>query len=211
MPDRNFDIDLNYKGDVAYLASFEDAIDRWEDIITADLPKIGKVDDLLIKARVRSIDGAGDILGEARPTYVRTDGGLPFKGVTKLDEADVQTVSDRDLTDLITHEIGHVLGLGTLWDSSWFNFVDYNKDGYTGENALREYRQLSGDSSASFVPLETSGGSGTAYSHWSEDVFDDEVMTGFANGDMSISRMTVGALEDLGYTVDYSQADRYWF
>jgi hypothetical protein len=34
-------------------------------------------------------------------------------------------------------------------------------------------------------------------------------MTGYANGDMPISRVTVGALEDLGYRVDYSQADTF--
>jgi hypothetical protein len=35
------------------------------------------------------------------------------------------------------------------------------------------------------------------------------MMTPYFNGDMPISRVTIGALEDLGYTVSYAQADPY--
>jgi hypothetical protein len=34
-------------------------------------------------------------------------------------------------------------------------------------------------------------------------------MTGIANGDLKLSRMTVGGLDDLGYYVDYDSADPY--
>ena len=34
-------------------------------------------------------------------------------------------------------------------------------------------------------------------------------MTGFLTGDTPISRITIGALEDLGYGVDYSKADPF--
>lgn len=37
----------------------------------------------------------------------------------------------------------------------------------------------------------------------------DEVMTGFLTGNTPISRITIGALEDLGYGVDYSKADPF--
>ncbi len=208
MPSNDFDIDFVYAGSRAYLDEFKAAAERWEEIITADLPDVGRIDDLLIKARVISIDGRSGTLGEAGPTDLRSNGGLPYQGSMELDRADVKAMAaNGTLTAVIMHEMGHVLGLGTLWDQ--FDFVDRGKAGYTGRNALEEYRTLSGHGSAAYVPLETGGGSGTASGHWSERVFGDEIMTGYVNGDMPISRVTIGALEDLGYSVRYGQADAF--
>jgi hypothetical protein len=36
-----------------------------------------------------------------------------------------------------------------------------------------------------------------------------ELMTGIVTGDLPMSRVTIGSLDDMGYTVDYSQADAY--
>jgi hypothetical protein len=47
------------------------------------------------------------------------------------------------------------------------------------------------------------------YSHWAEAIFGDELMTGYADDDLPLSRVTVGALEDLGYTVRYAAADPF--
>ena len=210
MPDSDFDIDFTFKGNATYRNAFEAAAERWEQIITVDLPNVGRVDDIFIKARVIAIDGKDGILGQAGPTYLRSDSGLPLKGIMEFDKAGIRELSDDGiLTAVIMHEMGHVLGLGTLWDTSYFDLVNYRKCGYTGENALQEYQRLSGDSSATYVPLETGGGGSTAYAHWSEAVFNDEIMTGYVNGDRPISRVTIGALEDMGYTVRYAQADPY--
>ena len=81
---------------------------------------------------------------------------------------------------------------------------------YLGANALREYRNLIGNQSAPGVPLETTGGTGTRDSHWSEAVFKNELLTGFINpGANLISRMTVGQFADVGYTVNYAAADAF--
>ena len=206
MPDNDFDIEFVYAGSRAYLDEFEAAAERWEEIITADLPDVGKIDDLLIKARVISIDGRSGTLGEAGPTDLRSKGRLPYEGFMEFDRADMKAMAaNGTLTAVIMHEMGHVLALGPLWDA--FDFVNRGKAGYTGRNALEEYRTLSGHGSAAYVPLETGGGSGTAYGHWSERVFEDAIMTGWCDGAMSISRVTIGALEDLGYRVSYAQAD----
>ena len=54
------------------------------------------------------------------------------------------------------------------------------------------------------------GGAGTAGVHWSESVFGNELMTGFISGTPDpLSILTVGAMQDLGYTVNYSAADPY--
>ena len=80
---------------------------------------------------------------------------------------------------------------------------------YVGSHSLDAYRSLLGDPTVMSIPLEKNGGSGTAGSHWAESVFGDELMTGYANTSMPVSKMTIGAIQDLGYTVDYSKADFY--
>jgi hypothetical protein len=61
--------------------------------------------------------------------------------------------------------------------------------------------------------LENSGknGDGTYCSHWDEQCLTNELMTGIINygGPNPLSRITIGSLEDLGYTVDYSTADTF--
>jgi Ca2+-binding RTX toxin-like protein len=127
----------------------------------------------------------------------------------RFDSADIdQMVASGTFDSVVMHEIGHILGLGTLWSSRGLTSASAD---YIGANALREYRALSGNASADFIPIEHDGGSGTAGSHWDEETFDTELMTGYAESrnPMPISRMTVGSLEDLGYVVDYAAADSY--
>ena len=116
-----------------------------------------------------------------------------------FNSADVaQMAANGTLTAVIMHEMGHVLGIGTLWGTLGLR----SGYGYTGAHALAEYRALTGNPGATSVPLETNGGSGTAGAHWSEAVFNAELMTGYielGGTFMPISRMTIGALEDLGY------------
>ena len=54
------------------------------------------------------------------------------------------------------------------------------------------------------------GGPGTRDGHWREEIFANELMTGFLDtGANPLSRVTIGAFEDLGYGVDYERADAY--
>ena len=205
----SFQITVNYSGDSAYASYFTEAAARWSQIIIGDLPNVGTIDDLLISASVITIDGAGGILGQASPTALRGNGGLPYRGFMNFDSADLRGMLDRGtLSSVILHEMGHVLGLGSLWRSG--NFVS-NSDPYQyiGPYGLEAYKSVSGNSSASYVPLETTGGRGTAGGHWSESLFNSELMTGYAENypPMPISIVTVGALQDLGYTVNYAAAD----
>ena len=209
-----FDIAIDYNGPSQYQGLFDSAAARWMEIITGDLPddtsaNFGFIDDLLIDASVISIDGRGGVLGQAGADYVRSSSLLPVHGVMQFDSADLDSMASKGiLEDVILHEMGHVLGI-----SNWFfdNLGLLSGADYIGSNALAEYRILTGDSSLTSVPLETGGGSGTAGSHWAESVFNIELMTGYAENTppMPISRVTIGALEDIGYTVDYSQSDSY--
>ena len=60
------------------------------------------------------------------------------------------------------------------------------------------------------MPVEDTGGPGTADGHWRESVLDNELLTGFIDsGSNPLSVVTVGSLEDIGYVVDLSAADSF--
>ena len=161
------------------------------------------VDDILISAELKAIDGAGGILGQAGPTSIRSVGSLPATATMQFDSADAADFFNQGLFGVIvTHEMLHCVGFGTIWP----NLGLVSGSTFTGANALAVYNDLlpAGAPDASGVPLETGGGSGTAGSHWSEAVFDHELMTGYIDAlPDPLSRMTVASLQDLGYQVNY--------
>ena len=75
--------------------------------------------------------------------------------------------------------------------------INANND-FTGANSVDVWQNEWGCSG--FPPIETDGGAGTAGGHWDEEIFGNEIMTGFLNsGANPISRVTIGAMEDMGY------------
>lgn len=77
---------------------------------------------------------------------------------------------------------------------------------YYGANANAQYQAISGCTTA--VPTELDGGGGTRCGHWDEVCLRDEIMTGYLSGVTSpFSAITIGTMQDLGYQVDYSQAE----
>ena len=204
----------------AQQAVFQQAATRWQQIITGDLldvtdPSTGQIiDDLWIVATAPAIDGAGGTLAQAGPTDFRAGPrGLPWKGTMEFDSADLVAMqSDGTFNKVIQHEMGHVLGFGTLW--AGFNLVSglgTANPTYTGANALREYKSIFATPATS-VPVENVGGVGSVGGHWRESVFDTELMTSQnepANPNQPISRITVGQFADLGYAVNYAAADVY--
>lgn len=202
--------------------AFKGAADRWARMIVGDLPSIlvdGEViDDVLILAQGAEIDGPGRILGQAGPTHLRpaTAGDaafIPAKGKMTFDTADLEQMERRGtLNDVITHEMGHVTGTGTIWKrKGLLNGAGTENPTFVGRSAMEEYGRLRGDGSEPTpVPVENEGGPGTADSHWREKVFRNELMSGFiAAAGNPISRVTVGSLRDLGYVVDMDAAEPY--
>jgi len=101
------------------------------------------------------------------------------------------------------------LGIGTLWAERGLvsqGATCYYKD---KSAATREWQALSG--CVDPIRLELDFGEGSRCLHWDEFCFQDEVMSTnpAARSVMPISRMTVGTLEDLGYTVNYGAADNF--
>jgi hypothetical protein len=207
-----------------FRAAFEAAAARWESVITAgvtdqplELPDglfgwipgfSGVVDDVLIDARDIDIDGAGKVLGRAGGFLVREPDWQPYYGLMEFDTADLDSLADQGrLGDVILHEMGHVLGLGTNWLLVGYVTDLLTDPAYTGPGGVAAHQELGGER---FVPLENEGGLGTVIGHWREDVFDDELMTGYLGSrPAQLSRLTIAALADLGYGVDLSQADPY--
>lgn len=217
-----FNIDIRYivPPTDAQRAVFDEAVARWESIIIQDVPSItgtipsafvgvppiidgGTIDDIVIEAAIAPIDGPGNILGFAGPNFVRSADFLTVTGFMFFDEDDLAFLDILGLfEEVIVHEMGHVLGFGTLWNtepdfprtllqgtlsSPYFAGqkanVFWNAEGGTGE-----------------LPIESMGGPGTAFGHWQESTLDNELMTGFLDlGENPLSRITAGSMRDLGY------------
>jgi hypothetical protein len=212
--------------------AFADAEARWESVIvrgvtdlsvvprppclpgdSADLPSV--VDDVIIDVAVTSIDGPGNVLGQAGPNCYNTGTELPVHGSMEFDTADVDDLVAEDaLDDVVVHEMGHVLGFGTLWDliavggqRKVITGAGTSNPSFLGPRAVAEYSALGVNDN---VPLENGGGPGTRDSHWRESTFNNELMTGYINtGSNPLSRLTLASLADMGYQVDLSAADAY--
>jgi hypothetical protein len=212
-----FQITLNMSGLTAsQQVIFRQAAARWAQVITGDLPNAtyrGQVvDDLLIDASAISIDGVNGVLGQAGPDALRSGSRLPYHGIMQFDSADLARMETGGLLfSVVMHEMGHVLGIGTIWDDrGMLSGAGGNNPIFVGAQATAAYNQLYG-TSASGVPVENTGGSGTRDSHWRDSTFTNELMTGWAGPgtNLPLSVITIGSLADIGYTVNYAAADTY--
>ncbi|MGC4033987.1 MAG: leishmanolysin-related zinc metalloendopeptidase [Tepidisphaeraceae bacterium] len=129
----------------------------------------------------------------------------------EFDEADIQgMIDDGTFVDTVTHEMAHVLGFGTVWSAlGLISGEGGDTPTFTGRLATAAYNKLFGGDESG-VPVESGGGDGTADSHWPEDSFVEEMMTGYAADPglvVPISTVTVAQFADLGYTVNMNAAD----
>lgn len=199
---------------------FNEAAARWERIIIGDVPSFtgtipsafvgfppaveGTLDDIVIEVALAPIDGPGGILGQAGPRFVRTADFLTLSGVMFFDVADLDFLESLDLfEEVIVHEMGHVLGIGTLWNTAQFGFDRTLLEGsldnpyFSGQKANVFWNAEGG---TGYLPIEADGGPGTAYGHWDEGTLYNELMTGYLNlGENPLSRITAGSMRDLGY------------
>jgi hypothetical protein len=200
--------------------AFEKAADRWSKVIVGDVPSVlvsGEViDDLVIEAQGADIDGPGGVLGQAGPTNLRpaaagANAFLPAKGIMSFDAADLaQMESDGTLLDVIAHEMGPVIGIGTIWEhKKLLTGAGTVNPRLTGAEAEKAFGQLK-EQAPTPVPVENTGGAGTRDGHWRETVFRNELMSGFiAAPNNPLSKVTVASLQDLGYVVNMAAAEPY--
>jgi len=211
-----YNIEINFKGTwtVDLQQAFIDSSEFLSSTIVGDLADVfyrGKViDDIKIDATLKEIDGEGGVLGQAGATAVRTSNYLPATAIMEFDVADASTFNQAGLwDDIVTHEMIHSIGFSAnIWE---FLGLITGKGGenplFVGENATLAYEALFNAVNAAGVALEQDGGAGTRDSHWDEETFINELMTGYINNENYISDMTIAALEDMGYDTVFDAAD----
>lgn len=212
-----------------YQAAFTDAADRWTELIAKSFdpvmvsPEVCPqvlplapdpttpvlVDKIVIDVAVAPYDGPGNVLGYAGPQCVTKTTLFPVTGEMFFDLDDVdQLIANNQWADVIIHEMGHVLGLGTLWNiPNGRQLVSGTPPHYHGTHGMDAYARLGGMGA---VPVQAHGGAGTQDAHWDETTFVNELMTGYINaGENPLSIISVASLMDLGYSTDPNKADPF--
>ena len=232
IPSGDFDIELVFLDDhftepqkqvIRYAAR------RWMSIIREDLPDYTfsqgwsgecggqsfaipsgeRIDDLRIYVSVRELDDVSVYIGGveelikpaaqasprvARETYLSVVGCMEF---------DVSWGTFNSLLSIALHEIGHVLGIGTVWNESGFLQDSSDDPHFNGPLAIAAFDNAGGrDYTGAKVPIENDGG------HWRTPVLTNELMS-LGDSNDRLSAITIQSLADLGYVVDVTQADPY--
>ena len=223
VPPLDFQIDFTFSNDSpqSLVTAAGLAANLWQSVITENLPSVfdptfGLIDDIQINVQLGLLsgdsDGDGNTLAQGQPLLFRTDAtGLPYLAQIGIDEADI---TNPELSTIMAHEIGHCLGFPDSigWRNNVIPLGSVTPTHFIGTNAVREYDLLFGTAAdAAGVPLEQDGGAGTAFAHWDDATFGNELMTGTLDFTSTnpLSVITVGAFEDMGYGVNYAAAQPY--
>jgi hypothetical protein len=230
-----FDITLDYVVPVTpeQEIAFDRAARRWEAIVLNAQPVVNAnavelasfcgvpaepadlaITGVHIFVELAPIDGPGmggvNILGSAGPCTLR-DLGSPSSGSMRFDTFDLDVLAaEGKLETVILHEMGHVLGIGTLWGPLGL-VVNPSVSGgagvdthFVGPNALAAFQEILGPIllPGEPVPVENNAQPGSADGHWRESILDNELMTP-ALGDFvqetPLSVLTIASLADHGY------------
>ena len=170
-------------------------------------------------------------LGQAGPCWIRDIGGLTVIGAMKLNsDYLINNLGANQREDVVLHEMGHVLGFGTLWEPEpgvtgmatlLVNPAPTGNPTFVGSQAAAKYVMAGATAGTTAIPVENCGGGGTINGHWREQSggsgatvgFGIELMTGFISAPAGqrnpLSAVTIAAMADVGYTVSYATADSY--
>jgi hypothetical protein len=191
-----------------------------------------RIEDMLIIIDYRSIDGPKGAVAASTPCALWNTGTTAV-AYMRVDLDDVSTWIKRKLSkallnNVITHEMGHCFGFGSLWripaalvDSTGVpsrDLLSVDSTEYLGLGGNYGYNLLLQQQQQPYTnpslrydhpQVETGYGTGSSRVHWSEAVYGIELMTPFLEvyGPMPLSAMTAYSLQDLGYElrpfVDY--------
>ncbi|MDE3256623.1 MAG: leucine-rich repeat domain-containing protein [Gemmatimonadota bacterium] len=193
---------------------------RWTEVITGDLPDVpllgdfndcgwrvqdhrfyGIVDDLVVFVEIAPILGGTGIGG---PCGKRDGSFLPTTGRFVLDSEAAGYGDGSAWT--IFHELGHVLGIGTIWADLGLIKGIGEEPYFSGPLAIAAFDVAGGVNYAGAkVPVSEDLG------HWDGDAFGwgfprELMMDG---GGTVLSAITIQSLADLGYEVDITQAEPF--
>ena len=122
--------------------------------------------------------------------YFNDDGDTKY-GRVEFNTKYLAGFSADEIAGTIIHEIGHTLGIG--WDD-WFSLFDKTTGKFT-EAAATELASLGA------MEVERGGGSGTRLSHWDEELFDRELMTGFQDKGEHVLPVTIEVMRLFGHAL----------
>ncbi len=242
----DFDIVLHYVNPPtdSQAAAFEAARLRWQGALINAHPSVqSTISDLAaecgvmfdggpasvtgvhIFAQLEKIDGPGgkngNILGQAGPCSIRDDGS-PYAGVMTFDTFDLDELEQTgSLETVILHEMGHVLGVGSLWSFAGLvvNPSLPNNPGvdtfFVGKRATSIFFDLLQGQpfGSNIVPVENNAQFGSSDSHWRENVMVDELMSPRLGGPGEVapmSALTIGSMGDMGFYVPNELAADDW-
>jgi hypothetical protein len=169
--------------------------------------------NLLLFVSLLQIDHHGGALAYTEICKLSTRDTLPIVSHIRVDREDLDSVTARgELQGVIMHEMGHALGFNPL---SYLpkELADGTSEDpvFVGADARSEFSKHGAWYTGATVPLENVSNLGLRDPHWRFSVFGDELMSpSIGRGFKSpLSTITLGAFQDLGYTVDFSVADPY--
>jgi hypothetical protein len=148
-------------------------------------------------------------LAAAAVCAVRADVVMPVAGMMFFGRDATARLYEEDgatgVSAVATHELAHVLGIGSMWR----DMIEGEASGdphFPGPRATAAFDDAGGrDYTGRKVPVQFQ-----IHGHWRRAVFPGEIMNPFYQGAGSaLSAITLGALVDLGYTVDIDAADPY--
>ena len=248
----SFDIDLILTGEAiteSREAAFVNAVNHWMRILSRmELPdsplppgtqlgcgeaateqRMDVVNDLVIVAAVQQTSQLGQAFGS--PCRIRDESRKPLTGMLLVNPGALDWAEDRETEgavrvaeQIILHEIGHILGIGTAWYSS-IRGPEGADPHFTGSLATEAFDEAGGTSYTygGKVPVELE-----YLSHWRQDngVGESGFRWAFGKGELMtpslswlassppvienpLSAITIQALADLGWTVDVSLAEPF--
>lgn len=202
--------------------AIEQAAKRWEGIIaegfpaSKNVPDVGDLDDFLLEFQyselyVGSTNRGQKVLAGAIPTKFRGgEKSLPFRGVVTIyGNLATYPLSNWEWESIMMHEIAHALGFSPgLRNFKGLESIRMNNRLYfLGPLAAEAYRDIlfqSGKrdlSPETLVPLDNDGG------HWDGRDLSWDIMSPMHFRGSVITKVTIQAMADIGYTVDVSKAD----
>lgn len=164
-----YNITLNFApgSDQRVVDAMNTAAARWQGIITQGLPAVSvnipanacgskaayvdTVDDNLVFTGSKYIDGPGGVLAQSGPCSIRSTSGLTVYSTLMFDSADLDGFAGQ-LPSIAMHELGHSLGIGSLWSNKELTSGSGTTDPrYSGSNGNREYQALGGPTASSEI------------------------------------------------------------